>query len=632
MLRRLIVCTSLLVVLFAIGAGTALAAPPPGWGAIDLGTLGGSTSHANAVNAAGEVVGDSTIAGDATTHAFSWTPTGGMKDLGTLGGSYSTAVAVNTSGQIAGYATTATEALHAVRWSATGVIQDLGDLGGNDSSATAINDAGTVVGTSMTADMVQHAFSFSGSGPMVDLGTLGGTYSTATGINAGGQIIGSSTLAGDLEEHAVVWSGTSKTDIGTAGWFSRPTAINDAGQVVGYRSPIASPEAQTGFLWKQGTALASIGTASSFTSANAINATGQVVGIAPPASDPTVLHAFTYQNGALTDIGTLGGTFAAAYSVSAGGQVVGTSTVVADSASHAFVWAQGGAMLDLGTLGGSDSFGVAVNKSAQVIAFSTTASGDTHAVVWQRDTTAPVVTAQVTGTLGQNGWYTSNVSVAWTATDAETPITTPACASSTVSADTTGTTFSCTATSGGGTTTKSVTIKRDATAPVVAFAAHPASYSASQNVVIPCSASDATSGLATTCQGVSTSGALLPLGLNTRSATATDKAGNATTVSTSFTMTAALPSTPTPSSICLLMQKDVQGSAKYAALQPMQRFTVDLLTSLACSWVKAIAPRMSPSQQAGLVASFKNTVTSMLAGGWISASDAATLRAQVDQL
>jgi probable HAF family extracellular repeat protein len=632
LLRRLTVCTGLLVVLFTIGTGTALAAPPPGWGAIDLGTLGGSTSHANAVNTAGEVVGDSTVAGDMTTHAFAWTPAGGMQDLGTLGGSYSSAVAVNTSGQVAGYATTATEALHAVRWSAAGVIQDLGDLGGDDSSAVAINDAGTVVGTSMTAALVEHAFSYSGNGPMRDLGTLGGTYSTAVGINASGQVIGSSTLAGDLEEHAVVWSGVTMTDIGTAGWFSRPTAINDAGQVVGYRSPLASPEAQTGFLWNQGTALTAIGTASSFTSANAINATGQVVGVAPPVSDPTVLHAFTYQNGVFTDIGTLGGTFGAAYSVSASGQVVGTSTLVNDDASHAFVWTQGGTMLDLGTLGGDDSYGVAVNKSAQVIAFSTTASGDTHAVVWQRDTTAPVVTAQVTGTLGQNGWYTGNVTVAWTATDAQTPITTPACASSAVSADTAGTTITCTATSGGGTTTKSVTIKRDATPPVVAFAAHPDSYSANQSVVIGCSASDVTSGLATTCQGVNTSGALLPLGLNTRSTTATDKAGNTTTVTTSFTMTAALPSTPTPSSVCLLMQKDVQGSAKYASLQPMQRLVVDVLTSLGCSWVKAIAPKMSPSQQAGLVASFKNTVTSLLAGGWILAADAATLRAQVDQL
>ena len=50
---------------------------------IDLGTLGGITSHAVAVNESGEVVGDSAIAGDTATHAFSWTAAGGMVDLGT---------------------------------------------------------------------------------------------------------------------------------------------------------------------------------------------------------------------------------------------------------------------------------------------------------------------------------------------------------------------------------------------------------------------------------------------------------------------------------------------------------------------------------------------------------------------
>ena len=39
------------------------------------------------------------------------------------------------------------------------------------------------------------------------------------------------------------------------------------------------------------------------------------------------------------------------------------------------------------------------------------------------DYTAPVVTPTVTGTLGNNGWYRSDVSVSWTVTDNESPIT-----------------------------------------------------------------------------------------------------------------------------------------------------------------------------------------------------------------
>ena len=55
----------------------------------DLGTLGGTSSGAIAVSASGQVVGESTTAGDTATHAFSWTAGGGMVDLGTLGGTNS---------------------------------------------------------------------------------------------------------------------------------------------------------------------------------------------------------------------------------------------------------------------------------------------------------------------------------------------------------------------------------------------------------------------------------------------------------------------------------------------------------------------------------------------------------------
>jgi probable HAF family extracellular repeat protein len=578
------------------------------------------------------VVGDSSTADDAQTHAFSWTPAGGMHDLGTLGGTYSSAVAINTSGQIAGYASDAAENLHAVRWSAAGVIQSLGGAG---SAALAINDAGTVVGTTTVADGVQHAFSFSGaSGPLVDLGTLGGTFSVPVGINSIGQIAGYSTLAGDLQQHAVVWSGLSKLDIGTSGFYSQATGINDSGVVVGFRSPDGDSASQTGFAWRPIGGLIALGAASSSTTANAINGLGQIVGAAPSAADPTIMHAFRWTTtGAATDLGVLsGGTFASGNAISTTGDVVGTSTLADDSASHAFFFTASGPMLDLGTLGGSDSNGVAVNRGGQVVAYSATARGDIHASVWQHDNTPPVITRTITGTLGQNGWYTSNVTVAWTATDNLTPITSAACAPSSVTADTIGTTISCSATSGGGTSTQSVTIKRDATAPNVAFAAHPASYTADQTITIGCSASDATSGLATTCQGVNVAGSLLPLGSNTRTTTVIDRAGNTSTATTAFMVAAGLPSQATPTSICLELQQDVKGSAKYAALSPYNKLIVDVVTSIACSWVKSITPSMWSSQKAYLVWSFKNAVASLDAGDWITSSQAATLRAEVDQL
>src|SRR6185503_8338083 len=60
----------------------------------DLGTLGGSTSGALAINEAGQVVGLASIAGDVENHAFVWEG-GVMTDLGTFGGSYTTPVAIN---------------------------------------------------------------------------------------------------------------------------------------------------------------------------------------------------------------------------------------------------------------------------------------------------------------------------------------------------------------------------------------------------------------------------------------------------------------------------------------------------------------------------------------------------------
>ena len=58
----------------------------------DLGTLGGNSSQANAINAKGEVVGAAQL-GNGSTHATLWDPGKTAKDLGTLGGSNSAAKA-----------------------------------------------------------------------------------------------------------------------------------------------------------------------------------------------------------------------------------------------------------------------------------------------------------------------------------------------------------------------------------------------------------------------------------------------------------------------------------------------------------------------------------------------------------
>ena len=84
------------------------------------------------------------------------------------------------------------------------------------------------------------------------------------------------------------------------------------------------------------------------------------------------------------------------------------------------------------------------------------------------DITPPTVAPAVSGTLGSNGWYVSDVGVSWTVDDAESEISARAgCDATVVDADTASTTFTCTATSAGGTTVGSVAVKRDVTPPVV---------------------------------------------------------------------------------------------------------------------------------------------------------------------
>ncbi len=83
------------------------------------------------------------------------------------------------------------------------------------------------------------------------------------------------------------------------------------------------------------------------------------------------------------------------------------------------------------------------------------------------DTTPPDITPNVNGTLGNNGWYVSDVAVTWTVTDGESDVTTAGCGAQNVTADTAGVTFTCSAESEGGSASESVTIKRDATAPTI---------------------------------------------------------------------------------------------------------------------------------------------------------------------
>ena len=129
---------------------------------------------------------------------------------------------------------------------------------------------------------------------------------------------------------------------------------------------------------------------------------------------------------------------------------------------------------------------------------------------------------------GSNGWYVSGVDVAWNPTDPESPVESTPCPP--VSDFTDGIeSFSCEATSGGGTSSGSVEIKRDTVKPAVPkiTGIKARKYKLKGKGKLPplgkikCKSSDATSGLAS-CR---IKGYKRKPGKRTLTATATDKAG-----------------------------------------------------------------------------------------------------------
>jgi hypothetical protein len=116
------------------------------------------------------------------------------------------------------------------------------------------------------------------------------------------------------------------------------------------------------------------------------------------------------------------------------------------------------------------------------------------------DNTAPVITPNISGSLGNNGWYVSDVTVSWMVSDDESAISSSSgCDPTTINSDTAGTTLTCSATSAGGNSGQSVTIMRDATPPTISGSAAPAPNGAGWNnsdVTVSFTCGDNLSGIA----------------------------------------------------------------------------------------------------------------------------------------
>jgi probable HAF family extracellular repeat protein len=181
--------------------------------AADIGTLGGTNTNCSVcgpwyINNRGEIVGNSTLAGDATHHAFVW-DRGTLTDLGTLGGNNSEANWITSSGLVVGRADVpGSQTHHGFLWR-HGVMTDLGVIGSDAcSTAYAVNSSGMIVGDAGVCFVGGRAWLSDNGGPMLDLNDLalpgsGLHLQDARLINDRGEIVCTGVLSnGDL--HAVL--------------------------------------------------------------------------------------------------------------------------------------------------------------------------------------------------------------------------------------------------------------------------------------------------------------------------------------------------------------------------------------------------------------------------------------------
>jgi probable HAF family extracellular repeat protein len=314
----------------------------------DLGTLGGESSEAYAVNTGGVIVGTSTtVQGQALrgrgARAFVWRD-GRMTALQPLAAgpdAFSTASDVNDRAEVVGDSRTPAGHRHAVLWW-RGAIRDLGALGGEYSTAAAVNNRGDVAGTSTTRNGQLRAFLWR-KGRMTDLGTLGGPASAATGVNERGDVSGYAQLP-NQQTHAVVWRNGKVIDLGGlpggspsvgTGVLSQATDVGARRDVVGWGFTAGGSAAA---VWRDGKATGLPPLRDGQSWAARVNADGLVVGSGRQAADT---HAVAWWDGAVVDLGSRTAGASSALGVSDSAVVVGR-TVDARGHTRATAWVTAG--------------------------------------------------------------------------------------------------------------------------------------------------------------------------------------------------------------------------------------------------------------------------------------------------
>ncbi len=286
------------------------------------------------INNLGEVVGWSRV-DDGAIHGFVWKDWG-IRELLTFGGRYSQPRDFNDLGQVVGDAYACTnDCPFAAIWEAGSESPSF--LGGNIYSfGHFINNFGDVAGTDWICA--------SGQGcrhtPVVWTRTPDGYEMTylmpgiaggVNGINDLGQVIGIYHDPAARRSVTFLWQDGALTELEVDGNLLRGPRINNSGQVIGDTGTEA-------WLWENGqwTELGGLRSQYPNTRPVAINDFGQIVGWS--YTEESNRHAFVWENGQMTDLGTLeGGSYSHAFNLNNFGAIVGVSQT-ASGEEHAVLW------------------------------------------------------------------------------------------------------------------------------------------------------------------------------------------------------------------------------------------------------------------------------------------------------
>jgi probable HAF family extracellular repeat protein len=386
---------ALLAALAACLPASALVPAPPSYITHVIPVPTHASVQPTAINDQGQVTGSLVLANQ-PAHAFLYGPGGAVTDIGTLPYPGSTTQgaasgqAINDEGVVVGtYADPVAQA-----WS-FGFLYENGRMtalsrasGYTNCSATGVNAMVMIVGGCATLD---NAFAaLYQSGVPQPLGPAGGS---ASGVNGYGQVAASSMVSGFLYVNGAITNIPALKTIAAPAPPATPTALNNAGQVVGWESDNGNFAA---FIYSYSTAttqaLAGV-PESTVQPVIAINNAGQVVGATTVVDSGTVVPYFIAA-GTLTDINSLISpddpnrgfvTITNAYAINDAGWILATGFDNRTQASGAYV------------LIPSTPFGTSVAVEAPAAAVTGTA----FTVAWT-DQSATSCTAS--GGSGTDGW------------------------------------------------------------------------------------------------------------------------------------------------------------------------------------------------------------------------------------